>query len=234
MNDRRMRCNVIIPAAGSGTRFGAETPKQYLTLRGRPLIAWTIERFAGDEAVDSVIVCAADSWLSFMIDLVERSGWRNVQVIAGGATRRDSVINGVRAAEAGGAELVAVHDAVRPFVRASTFQALLESAREHGASLPAIPVVDTIHRVRDDVIVETPARSGLYQAQTPQCFRLVLLKDALERAVADEYSATDEAAAVARLGTRVHVIVGDLSNVKITHPSDLETAEANFAAWSER
>ena len=229
-----MRCTVIIPAAGSGHRFGGETPKQYLILRGRPLIAWTIERFLGEEAVASVIVCAADPWIPFMLDLAEQSRWKNVQVIVGGASRRDSVINGVRVAEKDGAELVAVHDAVRPFLRSATFQTLLQSAREHGAALPAIPVVDTIHRVRDDVIVETPARSGLYQAQTPQCFRIEVLKEALDRAVADEYAATDEAAAVARLGTRVRVVVGDLTNVKITHPSDLVAAEANFAAWSER
>lgn len=229
-----MRCTVIIPAAGSGSRFGGETPKQYLPLRGRPLIACTIDRFVAEEAVESVIVCAADPWIPFVLDLVEQSGWKNVQTILGGASRRDSVMNGIKAAEISGADLVAVHDAVRPFVRSATFRVLLQNAQQHGAALPAIPVVDTIHRVRDDVIVETPTRPGLFQAQTPQCFRLSLLKEALQRAIDEEYAATDEAAAVARLGTRVHVVVGDLTNVKITHASDLEAAETNFEAWSER
>jgi 2-C-methyl-D-erythritol 4-phosphate cytidylyltransferase len=229
-----MRCTVIIPAAGSGARFGSETPKQYLPLRGRPLIVHAIERFLEEQDVERVIVCAGEGWLPFVLDLAETLAWRNVVVIPGGATRRDSVMAGLEEAERLGATIVAVHDSVRPFFRSSTFKSLLEAAQEIGAALPAIPVSDTIHQVSDDTVIDTPERAGLFRAQTPQCFRLAILRDAMERAARDGYGATDEAGAVARIGQHVRVVLGDFGNIKITHPDDLAAADANFERWSAR
>jgi 2-C-methyl-D-erythritol 4-phosphate cytidylyltransferase len=228
------RCTVILPAAGRGTRFGSDLPKQYLLLRQRPLIAHTVERFLAEEQVERIIVCAAEDRIETVLDIAAGSGWSKVAVISGGLTRRDSVIRGVEEAERHGAALVAVHDSVRPFFRSGTFRALLEAAAHTGAALPAIPVSDTIHRVQDEFIVETPERASLYRAQTPQCFRLPILKAALQQAVRDGFAATDEAGAVARTGHQVRVVLGDLENIKITHPEELAAAEANFDLWSSR
>lgn len=227
-----MKCTVIIPAAGSGTRFGGETPKQFLTLRGRPLIAHAVERFLGETVVDRVIICGAREHLSALDRLNAGRAWDRVAIIEGGDTRRDSVAAGMSAVQESNAELVAVHDAVRPFFASETFRLLLEAASLHGAALPALPVTETIHRVEGEFVAETPERSHWYSAQTPQCFRVELLKDVLHRAIEDRYAATDEAGAAARYGHRVRIVRGDWMNIKITRPEDLLAAEENFDRWA--
>ena len=213
---------VIIPAAGSGSRFGGEIPKQFRPLGGRPVLLNVIERFFTAEEVALIVVAVAEPLLGG-VKQTDR-----VRFVAGGATRQQSVISAFRAAE-GEYELVAVHDAVRPFFRLSTFRSLLDAAREGGASLPAMPVTDTIHEVREGVIANTLDRTALVAAQTPQCFRYDVLKDVLKRADVD---ATDEASLAARLGYTVRVIPGDPHNIKITHPEDLAMAEQHFEEWS--
>jgi 2-C-methyl-D-erythritol 4-phosphate cytidylyltransferase len=214
---------VIIPAAGSGTRFGGELPKQFQMLAGQPVLLNTIARFFSTEAVTQIVVAVSERALG-AVKQTDR-----VRFVAGGETRQQSVANAFRSA-AGEFELVAVHDAVRPFFRLTTFHAALLAAREHGAALPAMPVTDTIHEVRDDgSIVRTLDRSTLAAAQTPQCFRYEVLKDVLDRADADT---TDEASLAARLGHSVRVIPGDPHNIKITRPEDLALAEAHFEEWS--
>ena len=213
---------VIIPAAGSGSRFGGDVPKQFQPLAGRPILLSTIERFFMAEEVTQIIVAVAEPLLA-NVKQTDR-----VRFVAGGETRQQSVTRAFRAAE-GQYELAAVHDAVRPFFRMSTFRALLEAAREHGASLPAIPVTDTIHETRDGAIAATLDRNTLVAAQTPQCFRYEVLKDVLARADVD---ATDEGALAARLGYTVRVLTGDPHNIKITRPEDLALAEEHFEEWS--
>ncbi|HUF16679.1 MAG TPA: 2-C-methyl-D-erythritol 4-phosphate cytidylyltransferase [Thermoanaerobaculia bacterium] len=227
-----MKCTVIIPAAGSGTRFGGETPKQFFTLRGRPLIAHAVERFLGETVVDRVIICGAPEHLSTLERFSAGRAWDRVAIIEGGDTRRDSVAAGVRAAGQTSVELVAVHDAVRPFFGASTFRAVLEAAAASGAALPALRITETIHRVEEGFVAETPDRNHYYSAQTPQCFRIELLREVLDRAIEEGYPATDEAGAVARYGHRVKIVTGDLTNIKITHPEDLQAAELNFDRWA--
>lgn len=213
---------VIIPAAGSGSRFGGDLPKQFQQLAGRPILLNTIERFFTAEEVTQIIVAVAEPLLGG-VKQTDR-----VRFVAGGATRQQSVANAFRAAQ-GEFELAAVHDAVRPFFRLTTFRALLAAAREHGASLPALPVTDTIHDVRDGFVISTLDRTTLMGAQTPQCFRFEVLRDILHRADAD---ATDEASLAARLGFKVRVLQGDPHNIKITHPDDLAMAEQHFDEWS--
>lgn len=213
---------VIIPAAGSGSRFGGELPKQFRQLAGRPMLLGVIERFFMNADVAQIVVAVADQLLA-NVKQTDR-----VRFVAGGETRQQSVTNAFRAAE-GEYELVAVHDAVRPFFRHTTFLQLLLEAREHGASLPALPVTDTIHEVRDGTIVKTLDRKSLVGAQTPQCFRYDVLTDVLARADVD---ATDEAALAVRLGYTVKVVAGDPHNIKITHPEDLLRAEEHYDEWS--
>jgi 2-C-methyl-D-erythritol 4-phosphate cytidylyltransferase len=142
------------------------------------------------------------------------------------------VIRGL--AEAGDAELIAVHDAARPLFSAELFQAVVEAARATGAALPVVPVADTIHVMNEDAtIASTLDRSMLGAAQTPQCFRTELLREILDRAVREGIDGTDEAGLAARFGHRVRAVPGDPRNLKITLPEDLELAESYLRQWSQ-
>lgn len=218
---------VIIPAAGAGTRFGGgPVPKQFQPLAGKPILQHTIERFLYDDKVDRVIVPIAEGLLS-TIKNTER-----VTFVAGGETRQQSVSRGV--AEAGdGVELIAVHDAVRPLFSHDIFEAVVAAAREFGAALPVIPIADTLHLMKSDATIETTLdRTMLGAAQTPQCFRADVLRDALERGVREGIESTDEAGLVARFGYTVRAVPGDPRNIKITVPEDLAIAESYLQQWS--
>jgi len=218
---------VIIPAAGSGTRFGTAVPKQFQPLAGKPLVQHVVERFLLDEIVARIVVAVAEPLLT----VVKQSTDDRVRFVAGGATRQESVANALASAP-DGFEVVAVHDAVRPFFRQTTFHAVVEAARQHGAALPALPLTDTIHATRDGRLAATVDRNNLVAAQTPQCFRYDVLRDILARARQQDLDATDEAGLAARLGYEVRVVPGDPFNIKITRPEDLRIAEANFEEWS--
>ncbi len=220
------RILVIIPAAGSGSRFGGDVPKQFLPLGGKPLVQRVVERFLFDAVVTRVIVPVADMLLS----AVKTSPGERVQFVAGGATRLQSVTRGLEAA-GDDVDLVAVHDAVRPFFSIDTFHATLDAARRHGAAFPGIPLPDTVHQIADDAIASTPDRSVLVAAQTPQCFRVAILRDIVARAAREDADATDEAGLAAKYGHRVQLVHGDSMNFKITRPEDLVMAERIYAEW---
>ena len=221
-----MTIAVIIPAAGTGTRFGGQLPKQYHPLAGKPLIQHVIERFLLDENVSRVIVPVAEILLA-SVKNSERVVW-----VAGGETRQQSVIKGL--AETRDAEMIAVHDAARPLFSAELFHAVIEAAREFGAALPVVPVTDTIHAMNDDATVrETLDRSMLAAAQTPQCFRADILRDIMVRAQLEKIEGTDEAGLAARFGYTVKAIPCDPRNLKITVPEDLVIAESYLQQWSQ-
>ncbi len=217
---------VIVPAAGTGSRFGSGIPKQFQPLAGKPLVQHVIERFLLDESVTRVVVPVAEVLLAS----VKNS--ERVTFVAGGATRQQSVLNAM--AEADEAELIAVHDAVRPLFPMELFHSVLEAAREVGAALPVVPVADTIHMMNSDATVaQTLDRSMLGAAQTPQCFRAAILRDVLERAAREQIEGTDEAGLAVRFGYTVRGVPGDPRNLKITVPEDLEIAESYLRQWSE-
>src|SRR6266550_6225168 len=217
---------VIIPAAGSGTRFGGPIPKQFQPLAGKPLVQFVVERFLMTD-VARVVVAIPEPLLS----TIKQAPGDRVQFVGGGETRLQSVINAMKAA-GDDYDVVAVHDAVRPFFRIDTFARLIEAAREHGGAVPALPVTDTIHATRDGRLSATVDRSNLVAAQTPQCFRFDVLRDSLERAEREKFDATDEAGLAAHYGYNVQVVPGDPFNIKITRPEDLALAEAHFEEWS--
>ena len=216
---------VIVPAAGTGSRFGGGLPKQFQQLSGKPVIQHVIERFLLDELVMRVVVPVAEMLLS---------GVKNsdrVTFVAGGETRQQSVIRGL--AEAGDADLIAVHDAARPLFSMDMFHAVVAAAREVGAALPAIPITDTIHEMNaDGTVARTLDRSFLGAAQTPQCFGADILRDVLKRAVSEGIDGTDEAGLAARFGYMVRAVPGDPRNLKITVPEDLAIAESYLQQWS--
>ena len=216
---------VIVPAAGTGSRFGGALPKQFQQLDGKPLVQHVIERFLIDDDVTRVIVPVAE----LLLASVKNSD--RVTFVAGGATRQESVMRGV--AEAEDAELIAIHDAARPLFSAAIFHAVIDAAREVGVSLPVIPVTDTIHVMNDDAtIARTLDRAELGAAQTPQCFRADVLREVLERATSEGITGTDEAGLAARFGYTVKAVPGDPRNLKITVPEDLAIAESYLAQWN--
>lgn len=212
---------VIIPAAGSGSRFGGEIPKQFRPLAGTPILLRVIERFFSDDVVSQIVIAVPEAAMT-NVKQTER-----VKFVAGGATRQESVTNAFAAAE-GDYDVVAVHDAVRPFFKRAMFHELVDAAREHGASFPVAPVPDTIHVVREGMLVSTPDRATLAAAQTPQCFRPNILRETLARAREERFDTTDEAGLAARYGFTVRAVAGDPTNFKITRAEDLAFAEAHF------
>jgi 2-C-methyl-D-erythritol 4-phosphate cytidylyltransferase len=221
------RILVIVPAAGSGSRFGGDIPKQFQPLAGKPIVQRVVERFLLHEDVARVVVPVNEQLLA----VVAQGAGDRVRFVAGGETRQESVTNAFR--DAGEEyDLVAIHDAVRPFFADATFRAALDAAEEFGAALPAVRPNDTIHATTgDDFIDLTLDRSALVMAQTPQCFRRDILRDVLDRAAKDREQGTDEAGLAARYGMKVKVVPGDSINFKITRPDDLAMAEAIFAKW---
>jgi len=221
-----MSIAVIVPAAGTGSRFGGQIPKQFQPLAGKPLIQHVIERFLLDENVSRVIVPVAE----MLLGSVKNS--ERITFVAGGETRLQSVMRGIEHAE--DAELIAIHDAARPLFSTETFHAVVAAAREFGAALPVVPVADTIHVMTDDATIErTLDRSMLAAAQTPQCFRAEVLRDVLARARQENVDATDEAGLAARFGYSVKAVPGDPRNLKITVPEDMVVAESYLVQWSQ-
>ena len=214
-----MHVTAIIAAGGSGRRLGASVPKQLLDVGGRTLLQRTVDAFRTHPAVGDVIVAVP-------ADLLARPPrWLDgVRLVAGGERRQDSVANAFDAVAAD-VDIVLVHDAARPFVTSDVISRAIQGAVAHGAAIVAVPVSDTVKRVRiaDEVIVETLPRDEIFLAQTPQAFRRDVLGAAIVAGRAGD-TATDEAMLAERAGHRVHVVAGDPANVKITTAADLDRA----------
>ncbi len=225
-----MSVAVLVLAAGRGERLGADVPKAFVPLAGVPLLLRTLAAVARVREVDRVVpvVGAADRERLALIAPALAGIPKLAPPVRGGAERQDSMQAGL-ASLAPDVDLVAVHDAARPFVRARDVARVLAAAREVGAALLAVPVTDTIKRVRAGRVVGTPERSECWAAQTPQAFRAELLREALAKAIAADFRATDDVQLVERLGLPVAVVEGDPGNVKITRPEDLAAAEARLA-----
>ena len=214
---------VLVPAGGLGTRLGRRTPKQFLGLGGAPILARTLTHFRRHPDVRSIVVAAPAGHLARTRRLVARSGRRPVQVVAGGATRQESVWQALQAAPSD-VDVVLVHDAVRPFIDRRLIDAVVAAGATHGAAICALPIAETVKRVRDGVVETTLDRAGLWAVQTPQAFRCAVLREAHDKARRDGIVATDDAMLVERLGLPVRVVPGLTGNVKITTPEDLRRA----------
>ncbi|HVF90539.1 MAG TPA: 2-C-methyl-D-erythritol 4-phosphate cytidylyltransferase [Blastocatellia bacterium] len=225
MSDRKLNI-AIIPAAGIGTRMQADRAKQMIELGGVPLLVHTLRRFEDCSAVDQVILVLQPSLTSEVLALISRHGLKKIaRVVAGGAERQDSIYRGLQVIKKEDAGIVAVHDAVRPFVRPEDIRSVIERAQNKGAALMAMPAIDTIKQVKKGSVTRTLDRRLIYQAQTPQAFRYEIIHEAYERAYADGIVATDDSQLVERLGQRVSVVEGSHLNIKITRPFDLQIAE---------
>ena len=233
------RIAAILPAAGMGTRMGAETPKQFLELDGTPIVIHSLRRIASCSQVTDIIVATRADEVARLEERIAREKFKqSVRVLKGGDSRQDSVAAALLEVPKD-AEIVLVHDAVRPFVTTEQIARVIEEARRCQAAILGIPAMDTVKEVKraslpEDValITGTIPRERVVLAQTPQAFATKLLKEAFARAQADGVSASDEAGLVERIGHDVHVVLGSERNIKITRPSDMELAR--FYLESER
>lgn len=217
---------VIIPAAGSGSRMGAATPKQFLPLAGTPVLVRTLRLFEAEPRVDDLIIAAAPDQVEATWDLVRAHGLRKVtRVVPGGQDRQSSVAAALAACTAR-PRFIAVHDAARPLLPPALLAGILDQAPLHPAQVMAVPVKDTIKVVRDGQVVDTPARETLWAAQTPQVFHADLMAAAFQAAAAAGFTGTDCASLLERAGVPVTVFPGSPENLKLTTPADFAVAEA--------
>lgn len=220
-----MKVAALVLAGGRGERLGSAVPKAFVSLRGRTLVERSVETLSRVPLVSRVIPVIPAStgalWERLALPDSETIG----DPVVGGAERQDSVRAGLAALPAE-VDWVVVHDAARCLVSEAEVGAVIRAAQETGAAILARPSADTLKIVRDGAIVSTPPRSECWVAQTPQVFRVELLREALEKALAEGFVATDDAQLVERLGVSVRVVPGSARNLKITTPDDLRIAEA--------
>jgi 2-C-methyl-D-erythritol 4-phosphate cytidylyltransferase len=225
------RIAAIVPAAGLGTRMGAELPKQFLELDGVPLIVFTLRRLAASSAITDFFISTRADDIVALEDMVAKAALgRPARVVHGGDTRQQSVANALAQVDPS-TEIVVVHDAVRPFVTPAQIDRVIVEARARGAAILGIPAIDTVKEVKRATLPEDMAlitatipRERIVLAQTPQAFTYALLRDAFRKAQQDGVTASDEAALVERFGHDVFVVLGSERNIKITRPADMDLA----------
>jgi 2-C-methyl-D-erythritol 4-phosphate cytidylyltransferase len=216
----------IVPAGGLGRRAGGDVPKQFLLLRGMPILTRTLLHLTTPGLIDALILVVppgAEEWCQKHV-LAPYPLPLTIEIVPGGAERQESVFRGLERASKD-ARLVVIHDAVRPFVSSDLLRRTIEAARSFGAAVAAVPAVETVKVAEGGFVRETPPRDRLWIAQTPQAFHGDLIQEAYRRAVVDGFRGTDDAMLVERLGVKVKVVAGDPENIKITTGEDLERAE---------
>ena len=232
-----MKANVfgIILAGGKGSRMGnVEKPKQYLEIGGKPIIVHTIEKFTVQPEFEKIIVLCPKAWVAHTKDLVRKyvSMKDKIEVIEGGATRNETLMNAIRYIEENHSldedTIIVTHDSVRPFVTRRMIEENIKAAVSYGACDTVIPATDTIVESMDhEVISQIPDRSVLYQGQTPQTFHALKLKKLYESLTEEEKAILTDACKICVMkGQPVYLVEGDVSNIKITYPADLRIAES--------
>ena len=218
----------IIAAGGIGSRMGSELPKQYIEIKGKAIIAHTVEKFLLSKKIDKVLVLCPEDWVLYTKELLPEF----VTVLSGGSTRNETLINAINYIEESDGltedTIIVTHDAVRPFVTERIIEENIDKVLEYGATGTVIPATDTItESLNGQTISSIPDRNVLYQAQTPQCFKAKTLKELYLSLTDDEKDILTDACKVYVLkGYAVHLVKGEVSNIKITYPYDLIVANA--------
>lgn len=229
-----MNVTAIVPAAGLGRRAGGDVPKQFLLLRGMPILTRTLLNLTNPGLVNALVLVVppgAEEWCQQHI-LAPYPLPPIIQIIPGGAERQESVFRGLQRTTAE-TQLVVIHDAVRPFVSPDLLRRTIEAAQTFRAAVAAVPAVETVKVVESELIRETPPRDRLWIAQTPQAFEGELIREAYRRAAADGFRGTDDAMLVERLGVQVKVVLSYPENMKITTAEDLQRAEQLLNRWED-
>lgn len=222
-----MKVVAIIVAAGSGKRMGRSTKKQFLSIGSKPILAYTLDVFDSINKVDRIILVIPEGWKRYcQKKIIEKYGYKKeIELTGGGARRQDSVARGL-ALVSGDYEIVIIHDGVRPFVTRRMIVDSIAKARRFGACVVAVPASDTIKMAKSNGVIEkTLSREYLWRVQTPQTFRLGLIKKAYAKALKNKFYGTDDAQLVERINRPVRVISGDYRNIKITTKEDLVLAK---------
>lgn len=225
----------LLVAGGKGTRMGnTEKPKQFLELAGKPVLIHTAERFAQFTEFDEILILTPEAWIGYTEELLKQylpKESSRIRVLAGGATRNETVMNGIRYIE-GKKNLyhdtvIITHDCVRPLVTERIIRENIEGGQKYTACNTVVPATDTIMVSKDgETICEVPDRAYLYQSQTPQTFKAKALKECYERLTEEEKERLTDACKIMVLsGIPVHMIQGDAKNIKITYAQDLKVAE---------
>lgn len=234
--ERATRVAAIIPAAGKGKRMGAERPKQFLELKDKPILAFTLEAFEKAECISAVILVVPPQDVDLCVEnVVKRYGLSKVVIVlAGGEKRQDSVRIGLEAT-GGRYDLVVIHDGVRPFVRPDFIESIVAVAQNRGAVIAGIPANDTIKEVdHGRRITKTWDRERLWLAQTPQVFQYSILQEAHQRAREQGWKdLTDDAQLVEKMGIPVYLMECSPLNIKVTTPADLLIARAIMEIWQK-
>jgi len=218
-------CTAVIAAAGLSQRCEGEDKLLY-QVNNKPVIVYTLEVFQECRFVDDIIVVAHKDKIEYFGRIFLDHGLAKVsKVIAGGATRLESVLNGTFAAS-GKARLIAIHDGARPCIEPKLLEETIQKAALYNAAAPAVAITSTVKKAEDGVISETVNREGLYEIQTPQIFRAELIKAALTNAVKKQADVTDDCKAVEMIGAKVFITAGSRKNIKITDFDDMQIAEA--------
>lgn len=221
-----MYVGAIIAAGGRGKRMNAGVSKQFLAIKGRPILYYTLSTFEFIGQIQEIILVVGKADLQYAREeIVNRYRFKKVKIAEGGAERQDSVYNGLRELSPQ-TDIVVIHDGVRPFIARTIIEKSIQAAREHKAVGVAVPVKDTIKVVGDgNIIKKTPDRKTLWAMQTPQSFDYGLILEAHERARREGYYGTDDTVLVERMGLPVLVVEGGYENIKITTPEDIVIAE---------
>jgi len=218
-----MKADAVIVSAGKGLRFMEGKKKQFHFLEGRPIVAHTLDKFETCPLIRSILLVVGQEDMDYCLkEIVERYGFQKVsQIVPGGRRRQDSVKNGIDALPRD-ADIVAIHDGVRPFITKAMIEDTIHSAVRYGAVVLAMPVKDTIKISNPDgTVLKTLDRESIWQIQTPQTFQVDVIKEAYYRATEDGFVGTDDASLVEHLGVKVHILPGSYMNIKITTPEDL-------------
>lgn len=220
------KCAAVITAAGSGKRMGSDRKKQFIVLYGKPVIAYTLEKFQNTDEIDDIVLVVSEDDIDFCrSEIVVKYGFSKVrEILAGGAERQESVYKGVVAAAKLG-EIILIHDGVRPFVKRDEIVKTVEAADEKGAAILAVKVKDSL-RSFDGTESKFVPRENMWLVQTPQSFRRDIIVNAHKKAAEDGFSGTDDAVLAERMGCNIYLVEGSYENIKITTPEDLVFSEA--------
>jgi len=225
MNKPDIRAAFVIAAGGTGTRMNAGVPKQFLEIAGKPVLLLTIEAIAALTAVTQIVIALPLEHIPRVEEMLTGRMLRiRPECVAGGPNRQASVTNGCARVRSD-ADVIAVHDAVRPLCPLDVMERTLLAAWENGAAVPGLQATETIQRVsRKGRVLRTPPREELYAIQTPQAFKADLIREALDRAEKEGFLGTDESSVARWAGHQVTVVPGSPDNIKITRPLDMEIA----------
>ena len=221
---KEIKVAALIAAAGSGERFGAGQPKQFIDIGGAPMLFRTASVFDAHPAIDEIYVVAGAGQLE-LTQRILSDVHKFKNAIVGGRKRQDSVLRGLEAMSLSGNDIVLIHDAARPGVTETVIDANIATAYEKGAAVACVPVKDTIYHVSESegaaILTDAPPRDSLYAVQTPQGFRYGLIREAHAAAAREGYAATDDGMLAKRSGEEVWITPGDYGNIKITTQHDL-------------